>query len=172
MDFVRQLAAGAGKDAVLAGLGQDLGKMASTLAQSVSADSGLKGSIENTVRSVAGGQELQALDLAHKLTEAKLSPEQLKLAKELKDTVAAYAVQRQLSGVEGVQGDVASVVNGLRKGEVLTALPAVQRIAQNAKLSDAQKQFVSALSDRYAPSLKQAADALQQGLKGLKVPGR
>lgn len=67
---------------------------------------------------------------------------------------------------------MATIVNSLRKGEVASAVPAIQKISQNANLTAPQKQLIGSLADNYAPGLKKAADSLQQGLKGIQaLPG-
>ena len=77
-------------------------------------------------------------------------------------------MQKNFSALDGAQGDVANVVSSLRSGKITAALPALKNIAQNAKLTDTQKQLITTIGDKYAPGLSKASGAVDS-LK--KLPG-
>lgn len=152
-------------DATLKSLNQDLASSIKSLAASLGDNAALQSQLTKAAEAVAGGNSLESLGLVNKLTAAKLTPEQMGLAKEVKNLTAAYAVQKDLGALEGARGDVATIVNGLRKGEVTTTLPAVQKVMQNASLTASQKSLLTSLADSYAPGLKKTGNQLQQGAK-------
>lgn len=157
-------------DKVLASIGQDLAPKLKSLATSLAGQPAAKSQVDSTLKSLVSGDSAGTIEAVTTLAQAKLTPEQTDLAKQVRDLAAAYVVQKDFSALEGVQGEVATVVGALRKGEVATALPALSGIAAKAKLTPAQKDLVSSIAEKYAPAgLKQAGDALQQGLKS--IPG-
>jgi hypothetical protein len=85
---------------------------------------------------------------------------------------SAYIVQRNFSSLEGAQGDVAQIVNSLRKGTPTAAIPAIQNVAQNAKLTPAQKEVATSLVNQYVPGVKKVSDFLGGGLKSLPGFGK
>jgi hypothetical protein len=62
---------------------------------------------------------------------------------------------------------VANLVNSLRAGQYASTLPPLKNLLSNASLTPAQKQILSSVTDKYAPSLRQAAGTIQQGLQSL-----
>ena len=109
---------------------------------------------------------VETLSTLQQLSQAKLTPEQTKLAKDVYHTGSAYLVQKNLGSLEGAQGDVSQVVSSLKKGSPAEALPALKNIGQNAKLTDSQKEFVSSVTKHYAPGLQKAEDLLK-GIPGI-----
>lgn len=157
-------------DKVLASISQDLAPKLKSLASSLVGQPAGKSQVDATLKSLVSGDSAGTIEAVTALAQAKLTPEQTDLAKQVRDLAAAYVVQKDFSALEGVQGEVATVVGALRKGEVSTALPALSNIAAKAKLTPAQKDLVSSIAAKYAPAgLKEAGDALQQGLKS--IPG-
>lgn len=160
-------------DKVLASIGEDLAPKLKSLASSLGDQPALKSQVDSTLKSLVSGDSAATIEAVTTLAQAKLTPEQTDLAKQARDLAAAYVVQKDLASLEGVQGEVATVVSSLRKGEVSTALPALSGIASKAKLTPAQKNLVSAIAEKYAPAgLKQTGDALQQGLKSIPDLGK
>ncbi len=170
-DLATKLAAAApGKpDAVLNGLGGDLASSMKALTGSLGANKDLKGTLDSTVQSLLGGKDARAVAMLQKLTAAKLTPDQTKLAGDFKNVLSAYVTQKNFAGIKGTESDVAAIVSALRKGETATALPALRKFAQTATLSPAQKELLGGVVDSYAPGLKQAGDSLQKGLKGFNL---
>ena len=116
-----------------------------------------------------GGLDSAALGSAFKLVSAaKLTSEQLELARQFGNLASAYVVQKNFSALDGAQGDVANIVNALRSGKIKAALPSLKTIAQNAKLTATQKTLITTIADKYAPGLSKAAGAMDS-LK--KLPG-
>jgi hypothetical protein len=162
--------AGAQSDSVLSSLGTDLAGKVKSLGESLGANSAVKAQVENAVQSLVSGKDAEVLGSVSQVAQdSSLTPPQLQLAKEAGNLVSAIVVQRNFSSLKGAQGEVATIVNALRKGELMTAVPAIQKVAANTNLTPPQKQLLGSLVGKYAPGMKQAADALQQGL--LKVPG-
>lgn len=151
-------------DPVLNSIGGELGQTASRLKQSLEGDAGLTGAVQTAVESLLAGQDSGALGLYSKLTKAGLTPEQKELASETRNLTAAFLAQRSLSALDGAEGQVATVVNALRKGEVATALPAIKELASNASLTPSQKGLLNSLALEYAPGLSELRNSLPAGL--------
>jgi hypothetical protein len=163
-------------DKTLASLGTELADKMKALGAVTGSDAGLKTQVEGSLQSLMAGKDSNALATLFQVVQsANLTQQQVQLVKEAGNIASAFVVQRNFSSLEGAQGDVATLVNALRKGEITPAVPALQKIAQNAKLTAPQKELMGSLVDRYAPALKQAGGALQQGLQslpGLKGTGK
>lgn len=159
-------------DSTLKSLGNEVVSKAKSLSKSLSTNSAAQAQLQTAVQSVLGNKAPDALAGFQKLTEAKLTPQQSKLAKELGDVGSAYLVQNNLGNLEGSQTDVALVVKSLRKGNLTDTLPPIQRIGQNAKLTPPQKELLTGLSERYAPGAEKLRNALGDGLKSLPSLGK
>jgi hypothetical protein len=172
-DLANQLLSGVGlkSDATLTSVANDLAGKVQTLGTSLASQPALKSQLDGALSALAGGKNVEALDALAKLSQAKLTPEQTQLVSQVKDLTAAYVVQRNFGALDSVRGDVAQVVNGLRKGEVTTVVPAVQNVLDKGKLTDPQKQLLTDVADRYAPGFKKVSDAVS-GLKDLKWFGK
>jgi hypothetical protein len=156
-------------DSQLGSLASDLATKVKTFDTSAVANEVAKAELGSTVKSLVGGQDASALASAFKLAQASaLTTEQIGLAKEVGNLASAYVVQKNFAALEGAQGDVATLVNSLRKGEITGALTPLQNIAQNAHLTASQKDLIGSVADKYAPGLKQAASTVTQGLDALK----
>jgi len=173
-DAVSQFAtmAKAQSDNVLSSIGQDLAAKAKSLSDSCAGNPEVKTNLDNSLTAMTSGKDGEALAPAFQVAQgANLTPGQLQLAKEVGNLASAFVVQRNFSSLSGSEGDVAVLVTSLRNGQLATALPPLQKIANNASLTPAQKELISSVADKYAPSLKQAAGAVEQKLQGLGVPG-
>ncbi len=174
-DLTSQFAkmAAAQSDKVLGSVGSDLVDKVKSLGQSLGANTAVKSQVDTALQSLIGGQDPQALNTVFQVVKAaELTPQQLQLAKEVGNLTSAYVVQKNFAALDGAKGDVATVVSSLRKGEITTAIPAIQNIAKNANLTPSQQQLIGSLADQYAPGLKKAGESLQQGLKGIQnLPG-
>ncbi len=161
------------KDNVLSSIGQDLAAKAKSLTDSCGANESVKTNIDTSMASMLSGNDSAALPAAFQVAQGvNLTPNQVQLAKEVGNLASAFVVQRNFSSLSGAQGDVASLVTSLRSGEYAATLPPLQKIMNNASLTSAQKDLLGSLTDKYAPSLKQAAGTLQQGLQKLQgLPG-
>ena len=165
--FVAQATSAA--DSQLGPIASELTTKVQALSAAVGANDTIKRALDSTLQSLAGGQDSTALASAFQLAEAaKLTPEQLGLAKEVGNLASAYAVQKNFSALEGAQGDVATIVNSLRKGEITAAIPALKNVADNTHLTDTQKQLVTSVADKYAPGWQKAGQVLD-AVK--KLPG-
>jgi hypothetical protein len=60
----------------------------------------------------------------------------------------------------------------LRKGEVTSAAPAIQKVASNANLTPTQKDLIASVADNYAPGLTKAAGTVEQGLQNPRNLGK
>ena len=128
-----------------------------------------KSKLDGVLKSLTGGLDSEALTSAFSLVKsAKLTPEQLDLAKQVGNLTSAYVVQKNFSSLDGAKGDVDSIVNSLRAGKIKDVLAPLKNIAQNAKLTDVQKQLVTSIADKYAPGLSKVTGAADK-LK--KLPG-
>ena len=167
-------AAAAQTDKLLGTIGGDLAGKVKSLSQSLGVNDALKSQLDGALQSLTDGKDSTALGQVFQVAQAatNLTPEQQKLAKEVGNLTSAFVVQKNFSSLDGAQGDVASVVNALRQGNITAAVPPLQKVAQNAGLTPTQKDLVSSLADQYAPGLKKAAGTLQQGLKSLPSLGQ
>jgi len=155
-------------DQELTAVASELTGKLESFGKSLTANPEIKGKLDEILKSFTGGKDTDALASAYKLAAgAKLTPDQLGLAKEVGNLASAFAVQKNFSALEGAQGDVAKVVNSLRKGELASVVPALQNIGKNANLTTGQKDLLKSLADNYAPGLNKAADSI----KKVKVPG-
>lgn len=102
------------------------------------------------------------------MKSAKPTPEELGLAKEVGNLASAFVVQRNFASLEGAQGDVAAIVNSLRKGELVAVVPPLKNVAGNTHLTDGQKKLIGVVTDKYAPGWQKAKGALDS-IK--KLPG-
>ncbi len=155
-------------DSVLSAIGQDLGNKAKSLVDSCGSNENVKTNVEASLASLQAGKDTEALAPALQLPQGVgLTEGQRQLAKEVGNLASAFVVQRNFSSLQGSQGDVATLVNSLRNGQYAATLPPLKNLMNNASLTPNQKQIIGSLADQYAPSLKQAAGMLQQGLQGL-----
>jgi hypothetical protein len=174
-DLTEQFAKAAGResDKLLGSIGGELSAKVRGLSESLGVNDAVKSQLDSTLQSLLAGQDAAAVSAVFQVAQAaNLTPQQMGLAKEVGNLASAYVVQRNFSALDGAQGDVATIVNSLRKGEIASAVPAIQKISQNANLTAPQKQLIGSLADNYAPGLKKAASSLQEGLKGIQsLPG-
>ncbi len=159
-------------DATLVSLAKDLAPKAQALYKALGGNSAVQGQLVSALQALLGNKSVSALGALTKLSEAKLTDAQMKLAKDVGNVGSAYLVQKNFASLEGAQGDVAQIVNALRKGDPTTVLPALQNVAQNAKITPAQKELAGALVDQYAPGMKKIGNALKEGLKSLPGFGK
>jgi hypothetical protein len=132
-------------------------------------NSALQTKLDSVLTSLTAGNDSAALTSAFNLAKsAKLTPEQLGLAKQVGNLASAYVVQKNFATLDGSQSDVATIISSLRSGEVTGAIPALKNVAANAQLTDGQKTLISKVADKYAPGWKKAGEALD-AIK--KLPG-
>ena len=144
------------------------GKMQS-LGSMLGANDAVKSTLNNTLMSLTGGNDSAALTHVFDLVKsAKLTPDQLGLAKQVGNLASAYVVQKNFASLEGAQGDVGTIVSSLREGKVTAAIPAMKNVAANTHLTDGQKQLITTVADKYAPGWEKAKGAMDS-LK--KLPG-
>jgi hypothetical protein len=172
VDAASQLvaAAKAKGDTVLSSISNDLADKAKTLAQSAPGNDTLKSQLSGSLKSLASGNDSGGLATLYQVAQtASLTPSQMQVAKEVGNLASAYVVQKNFASLDGAQGDVATIVNSLRQGQITPAIPSIQKVAQNASLTPTQKQLVASIADQYAPGVSKAASALTQGLQS--IPG-
>jgi hypothetical protein len=159
-------------DSVLKNIGTDLGARVAKLGESLKTDESTKAQLTAATQSLLGNKDSEAISGFGKVTESsKLTPEQSALAKEVYNAAAAVVTQRNFSSVDGMNSEVTKLVNSVWKGNYTEALPPLQKIYTQAKLTDSQKSLLGTTFDRYAPGWRDSAAKLQQGvdaLKGLK----
>ena len=157
-------------DTVLTSIGSDLADKAKTLVQSAAGNNTLKSQLSTSLGSLASGNDSGGLTTIYQVAQsASLTPSQMQLAKEVGNLASAYVVQKNFASLDGAQSDVATIVNSLRQGQITPAIPALQKVAQNASLTPTQKQLIGSIADQYAPGISKAAGALSQGLQS--IPG-
>jgi hypothetical protein len=160
-------------DTNLTSLGSQLAEKTQALAQSAGGNDAVKTQVDSSMKSLAAGNDSGGLSgLFQAAKSANLTPQQTQLAKEVGNIASAYVVQKNFASVAGAQSDVATIVNSLRQGQVTPAVPALQRVAQNASLTPQQKQLVGSIADQYAPGLSKAAGTLEQGVQSLRNLGK
>ena len=162
----------ASTDATLKSLGGDLATKAQALSTSFAGNPQLQTQLTTALESVMGNKGPEAVAAFQKLSAAKLTPDQVKLAKDVGHVGSAYLVQKNLGSLDGSQSDVAEIVTSLRQGNVTTALPAIKRVSQNVNITPEQKNLLTSMAEKFAPGAKQASDAISNGLKGLSGFGK
>jgi len=156
-------------DNQLGSIASELTGKVQSLETAVGGNSAIMGKLNSTLSSLTGGQDSAALTSAFKLaSSAKLTPEQLGLAKQVGNLASAYVVQKNFASLAGQQGDVATIVSSLRSGKIKDAVPSLKNVASSAKLTDSQKQLITTITDKYVPGFSKASGAMDS-LK--KLPG-
>jgi len=159
-------------DTAKAAKDNQLGSIASELTgkiQSLGANAAIKGTLDNTLKSLTGGKDSAALLSAFDLVKAaKLTPDQLGLAKQVGNLASAYVVQKNFATLEGSQSDVATIVSSLRSGKLTAAVAPLKNVAGNIHLTDGQKQLITTVANKYAPGWQKAKGAMD-AVK--KLPG-
>ncbi len=156
-------------DGQLGAIASELTGKMQGLGAAIGANAAIKNELDSTLKSLTGGMDSDALTSAFKVASAaKLTPEQLGLAKQVGNLASAYAVQKNFATLPGAQGDVANIVSSLRGGNVTAAIPAIKNVAGNVHLTDGQKQLITTVADKYAPGWQKAKGAMDS-LR--KLPG-
>ncbi len=159
-------------DSLLKNISTDLGARVSKLGDSLQSNETVKGQLNTALESLLGKKDTDAVSALGKITESKLTSEQTSLAKDVYNAAAALVTQRNFSSLEGMNSEVTSVVNSVWKGNYTQALPALQKIWTQAKLTDAQKNLLGTTFDKYAPGWRDSAATLQKGVDVLKTFGK
>jgi hypothetical protein len=133
----------------------------------VEGNPGAQKQLETAVNAAVGNKGPAAIDGLQKLASAKFTPEQSRLAKDVYNVGSAYVVKKNFGSLEGSQTEVSQVVTALRQGKTTQVLPPLQKIGQNATLTQPQKDLLASLTGRYAPGLQKATEGLKS-LPGLK----
>ena len=155
-------------DSTLKSRGSDLQSKSTALNKSLAGNSDAQSSLQSALQSLVSGKSADSLGGLQKLTAAKLTPEQTKLATDVFHTGSAFVIQKNFGALEGSQSDVAKAVTALRKGDAISALPAIQGISQNAKLTSPQKELIHSVAAKYAPG----TEKVESAIKGLgNLPG-
>ena len=156
-------------DGQLGTIASELTGKVKSLGAAVGANDAIKSHLDGMLKSLTGGMDSDALASAFKVASvAKLTPEQIGLAKQVGNVASAYVVQKNFATLEGSQSDVATIVSSLRGGNVTAAIPPLKNVASSAKLTDPQKKLITTVADKYAPGWQKAKGAMD-GIK--KLPG-
>jgi hypothetical protein len=159
----------AASDSQLGPIAGELTTKIQSLGTALAGNATVKSALDGTLKSLTGGMDSEALNSAFDLVKgAKLTPEQVGVAKEVGNLTSAYVVQKNFATLEGSQGDVATIVKSLRSGNVTAAVPPLKNVATSAKLTGPQKQIITKVADKYAPGWQKAKGAMDS-LK--KLPG-
>ena len=158
----------AASDSQLGTIGSELAGKIQALGTTAIGDT-VKNKLNGALMLLTGGKDSAALVSAFDLVKAaKLTPDQLGVAKQVGNLASAYVVQKNFSKLEGAQSDVATLVSSLREGKLTAAIAPVKNIAGNTHLTDGQKKLVKTVADKYAPGWQKAAGAVD-AIK--KLPG-
>jgi hypothetical protein len=159
----------AASDSQLGAIASELTSKIENFGTALGGNAAVKAKLDDTLKSLTGGNDSAALTHAFDLVKsAKLTPDQLGLAKQVGNLASAYVVQNNFASLEGAQGDVGTIVSSLREGKVTAAIPAMKNVAANTHLTDGQKQLITTVADKYAPGWEKAKGAMDS-LK--KLPG-
>ncbi|HEY4415162.1 MAG TPA: hypothetical protein VGO57_05670 [Verrucomicrobiae bacterium] len=165
-------AAQASGDSKLDSIAMQLTNKVAALEATTSTNSALQTSLTSILHSLAGGSDSNALTSALNLaTTAKLTPSQLDLAKQVGSLTSAYVVQKNFSTLPGAQGDVATIVNSLQTGSLTSAITPLKNVAQNASLTDTQKQLLASVTAKYVPGMSKVTGAVNSAKDALKKFG-
>ncbi len=159
----------AADDGQLGAIASELTGKMQDLGQSLGVNDAVKNTLDNTLKSLTGGMDSDALTHAFDLVKAaSFTPEQLGLAKQVGNLASAYVMQKNFATLDGSQGDVATIVTALRQGNLTAAVAPLKNVASNTHLSDGQKNLIKTVANKYAPGLGKAKDAVD-AIK--KLPG-
>ena len=151
----------AASDSQLGGIGSELTGKVQSLGTLLGMNDAVKGTLDNTLKSLTSGKDSAALLHAFDLVKAaKLTPDQIGLAKQVGNLASAYVVQKNFATLEGSQTDVATLVSSLREGKLTAAITPVKNIAGNTHLTDGQKDLIKTVANKYAPGWEKAKGAL------------
>ncbi len=153
----------ASTDSTLKSLGSELATKAQSLGTSLGGGSQRKPSLRAHCNRFSATRGPRAVAEFQKLSAAKLTPDQLSLARDVGHVGSAYLVQKNLGALDGSQSDVATIVSSLRSGNVTAALPAIKKVSQNANLTPDQKDLLSSMAKKLVPG----AGSISDGLKSL-----
>ena len=149
------------QDSQLGAIASELTGKMQALGDSLGVNDAVKKTLDNTLESLTGGRDSEALTHAFDLVKAaRFTPEQLGIAKQVGNLASAYVMQKNFATLEGSQNDVATVVSSLRKGPLTAAIAPLKNVAANTHLSDGQKTLVKTVADKYAPGWQKAKDAM------------
>jgi len=166
-NFLNQ--AGSAPDSQLGAIASELTAKLQALGHAGATNAAITGKLDTMLEALSGGKDSAGLASGFKLASAaKLTPEQVGIAKQVGNLASAYVVQKNFSSLAGSQGDVATIVSSLRSGEVANAIPALKNVATSANLTDGQKTLITKVADKYAPGWQKAGEALD-AVK--KLPG-
>ena len=155
-------------DSLLKNISTDLGSRVAKLGDALKTNEAVKAQLTGAMESLLGKKDAEAVNGFSGVTESKLTPEQTALAKDVYNAAAALVTQRNFSGIEGMNTDVTKLVNSVWKGNYTEALPPLQKLWTQAKLTDQQKNLLGATFDKYAPGWRDSAATVQKGLDTLK----
>jgi hypothetical protein len=155
-------------DSTLKSLGVELVSKAKGLNKSLAHSPETQNQLSSALQSLLGNKGGDTLAAFQKIQQAKLTPEQTKLAKDVGQVGSAYLVQKNLASLEGSQTEVGQIVNSLRKGNYTEAMPAIQKVSQNAKLTTEQKDLLTSVAGHFTPGASKIGDTIK-GIKG--IPG-
>ena len=159
----------AAKDSQLGTIASELtGKMQS-LGASLGVNDAIKAKLDDTLKALTGGKDSAALTSAFDMVKAaKLTPDQMGLAKQVGNLASAYVVQKNFATLAGSQSDVATLVSSLREGKLTACVSPLKNVASNTHMTDPQKQLIGTVADKYAPGWRTAKGAMD-AVK--KLPG-
>jgi len=155
-------------DSTLKSLGSELVAKAESLGHSLAGNPATETQLTGALQSLLGNRGPDAVAAFQKLSAAKLTPDQMKLAKDFGHVGSAYLVQKNLGALEGSQSDVAQIVGSLRQGKITAALPAIQKVSKNVNLTPAQKDLLTSMAEKLAPGV----GTIGNGLKSLPGFGK
>jgi hypothetical protein len=156
-------------DSTLKSLGGELAAKSQLLNTSLAGNPATQTQLTGALQSIMGNQGPEALADFQKLSAAKLTPDQMSLAKDVGHVGSAYLVQKNLGALDGSQSDVAQIVSSLRSGNVTAALPAIKKVSANTKLTAEQKDLLTSMASKFVPGASRAGDLINGGLKS--IPG-
>lgn len=110
----------------------------------------LKSLLTNSMTSLAQGQDFIALQDINKLMDAKLTPDQMGLAKDLRSDVEVLALKRQLPQ----SGPVTAATQAIQSGDYQGAVSQLNTVMKSGTLTDPQKQLVSSIISSYPTAAK------------------
>ncbi len=151
----------ASTDSTLKSLGGELAAKAQSLDTSLAGNPATQSELTGALQSLLGNKGPEAVADFQKLSAAKLTPDQMSLAKDVGHVGSAYLVQKNLGSLDGSQSDVATIVSSLRSGNVTAALPAIKKVSQNANLTPEQKDLLTSMTKKLIPGAGSISDGLK-----------
>ncbi len=119
--------------------------------------------------SLTGGKDGAAAEALAKIVALKPTEQQMGLVKELQAHVGTLVLGRNFNAADPASGGaVKAAIDAIKAKDTAGIIGNLQKLADNNKLTDAQKQMAGNLLASWSPKLAAAAEKAKAGVEKLK----